>query len=82
MKNLIPWFHIVIAVFVYIVVALLASYITRKKGKNLKEVEGRTSPFILFIGAAANLLVLVLHRKMMLNPISHLISSNSSALSS
>ncbi len=58
MNNLIPWFHIVIAVFVYIVVALLASYITRKKGENLKQVEGRTSSFILFIGAVANLLVL------------------------
>lgn len=58
MKDLIPWFHIVIAVSVYIVIALLASSIIRKKGKNLKEVEGRTSPFILFIGAAANLFVL------------------------
>ena len=58
MNLLLPWIRIFIAVFAYIVIALLASTIIRKTGKNLKEMKSRTSPKVLFIGAVANLCVL------------------------
>jgi membrane protease YdiL (CAAX protease family) len=58
MNLLFPWIRIFLAVFAYIVIALLASAIIRKIGQNLKEMKERTSPRILFIGAIANLCVL------------------------
>ena len=58
MNLLLPWIRIFLAVFAYIVIALLASAIIRKIGQNLKEMKGRTSPRVLFIGAIANLCVL------------------------
>ena len=58
MNLLLPWIRIILAVFAYIVIALLASTIIRKTGKNLKEMGNRTSPKVLFIGAIANLCVL------------------------
>ena len=58
MNLLLPWIRIFIAVFAYIVIALLASTIIRKIGKNLREMGNRTSPKVLFVGAIANLCVL------------------------
>ena len=58
MNLLLPWIRIFLAVFAYIVIALLASAIVRKIGQNLKEMEGRTSPQVLFVGAITNLCVL------------------------
>jgi membrane protease YdiL (CAAX protease family) len=58
MNLLLPWIRIFLAVFAYIVIALLASTIIRKIGKNLKEMGNRTSPKVLFVGAIANLCVL------------------------
>lgn len=58
MNLLLPWIRIFLAVFAYIVFALLASAIVRKIGQSLKEMEGRTSPKVLFVGAITNLFVL------------------------
>ena len=58
MNLLLPWIRIFLAVFAYIAIALLASTIIRKIGKNLKEMGNRTSPKVLFVGAIANLCVL------------------------
>ena len=58
MNLLLPWIRIFLAVFAYIVIALLASAIVRKIGQSLKEMEGRTSPKVLFVGAITNLFVL------------------------
>ena len=60
MNDLLPWIHVFLAVFAYILIALLASVITQKVGGNLKEMEGRSSPWILAIGAIANLCVLAI----------------------
>ena len=51
MNLLLPWIRIFLAVFAYIVIALLASAIVRKIGQNLKEMEGRTSPQSPFCGS-------------------------------
>jgi hypothetical protein len=58
MNLLLPSIRIFLAVFAYVAIALLASMIIRKFGKNLKEMGSRTSPQVLFIGAIANLCVL------------------------
>ena len=47
MNLLLPWIRI-----------FMASAFIRKIGQNLKEMEGRTSPQILFVGAITNLCVL------------------------
>ena len=59
MALILPWLRIVVGVLVYIVFALLASYVTRKAGGNLKEMGGRTSQVVIIIGAVTNLLVLI-----------------------
>lgn len=60
MNVLLPWVHIFLAIFAYILIALLASVITRKVGGNLKEMGERSSPRVLVIGAIANLCVLTI----------------------
>jgi len=57
-NDLLPWIHIFLAISAYILIALLASGITRKAGGNLKEMEQRTSPRVLGIGTIANLSIL------------------------
>ena len=59
MTAFLPWFHIFAGVLVYIIFALLASFVTRKAGGNLKELSGRTSQLVILIGALTNLLVLI-----------------------
>jgi hypothetical protein len=59
-NNLLPWIHIFLAILAYILIALLASAITRKLGGNLKEMEERSSPRVLVTGAIANLCVLAI----------------------
>jgi membrane protease YdiL (CAAX protease family) len=59
MNQFLPWIRIFLAVFAYIVIAILASMIVRKVGKDLKEMGSRTSPRVLFVGAITNLCVLV-----------------------
>jgi membrane protease YdiL (CAAX protease family) len=58
MNLLLPWIRVFLAVFAYIVIALLAATIVRRVGKNLKEMESRTSPPVLIVGAITNLCVL------------------------
>ena len=60
MLALLPWIHISVAILAYILIALLASVITRKAGGNLKEMEERSSPRVLVIGAIANFCVLAI----------------------
>ena len=60
MTNLIPWFHILLALIAYFAAAVLASVVVRKIGGDLKSMAGRSSPRILLIGAVANFGVLVI----------------------
>lgn len=55
-----PWFHIIIGVGVYIFFALSASFVISKTGRNHKDMESRTSPIMMVIGAVTNLCVLIL----------------------
>ena len=57
-NDLLPWIHIFLAIFAYILIALLASVTTRKIDGNLKEMKERSSPRVLVVGAIANLCVL------------------------
>jgi len=59
MIAFLPWLRIFAGILVYIIFALLASFITRKAGGNLKEMAGRTSQVVILIGAVTNLLVLI-----------------------
>ena len=43
MSVFLPWIRIFLAVLAYILFALLASVIVRRIGKDLKEMEGRSS---------------------------------------
>ena len=58
MSVFLPWIRIFLAVLAYILFALLASMIVRRIGKDLKEMEGRSSSKVLLIGAITNLCVL------------------------
>ena len=60
MTNLTAWFHILLALIAYFAAAVLASMVVRKIGGDLQSMAGRSSPRILFIGAVANLGVLVI----------------------
>ena len=59
MTTFLPWLRIFVGVLVYIIFALLASFVTRKAGGNLKEMAGRTSQMVILVGALTNLLVLI-----------------------
>ena len=58
MSVFLPWIRIFLAVLAYILFALLASMIVRRIGKDLKEMEGRSSSKVLLIGAITDLCVL------------------------
>ncbi|MGD2069890.1 MAG: type II CAAX endopeptidase family protein [Gemmatimonadota bacterium] len=52
------WSYIVAGLLAYVMLALAASVFIRRVGGNVKDVEGRLSPAVLAIGAAANLCIL------------------------
>jgi membrane protease YdiL (CAAX protease family) len=60
MNMLIPWFHILLAILAYLLVALSTMLIVKKWGHELKNTAERTSTPVLLIGALANLVVLAL----------------------
>jgi uncharacterized protein len=74
MLNLAPSLHIFLAVCVYFTFAVLATLLARKAGINLKDMAARTSPILLWIGAAANLaallVILILIRALDHQPVS------------
>jgi len=58
MSTVIPWLRILLAVSVYILIAISASVIIRKFGGNIKEMQGRTSSSVLIIGALTNIVIM------------------------
>ncbi len=60
MGAVLPWLRIAAVVAVYLAVAAGAAALVRRRGGDLRDVRGRTSHFLLMVGAAANALVLAL----------------------
>ena len=58
MTALVPWLRVLLAVLVFVVVALLASALVRRVGTDLREMQGRTDRKVAIIGLLANLAVL------------------------
>ena len=58
MTALVPWLRVLLAVLVFVVVALLASALVRRVGADLREMQGRTDRKVAIIGLLANLAVL------------------------
>ena len=59
MNPFIPFIRIIIALLVYFGFAISASFLIKKFGADIKNMEGRTSSFVLYVGLLANLAVLV-----------------------
>ncbi len=57
MVSLLPWLRVLLAVFAYVVVAVLASRVMRGLGVDLREMSSRTSARVTLVGIAANLVV-------------------------
>ncbi len=53
-----PWLHIALAVGLYLIVAVAASLVVKRAGRNLADFSARTSGLVVVVGAIANLLVL------------------------
>ncbi len=55
---LLPWARVLLAVCVFVGVAVLSTSLARRVGTDLRDTQGRTSPPIVAIGLVANLVVL------------------------
>jgi CAAX protease family protein len=53
-----PWLHIALAVGLYLIIAVAASLVVKRAGRNLADFSARTSSLVVAVGAIANLLVL------------------------
>ncbi len=58
MNLILPFLRISLAVLAYILIALLAAAAVRWLGSDIKEMQARSSPKVLIVGAVANLCVL------------------------
>jgi len=55
--SVLPWLRVLLAVGLYVVVALLASALIRRFGVDHKDVSGRASPPVVVIGILANTVI-------------------------
>lgn len=58
METSLPWLRVLIAIVVYVAVAMVTSLLVRRSGADLTDVRSRTSTRVALLGLGANLVIL------------------------